>query len=97
MTWTLTARILPSNVPGTYDEQYRKIWGGLYDIVSQGDALRIFDWVELDLSATFVGVISEGEPPPEVVEQLKGIHEFMGNVKLDEEQVVFALRMVNPI
>src|ERR1700674_721640 len=104
MTWTLAARIpitqedrknaTKPEYKGTSDQQFIDIWGGLNAIaLSQFGMLqlRLFDWVEFDLSATFVGVISEEEPAQQVVERLKGVHEFMGNVDLDEKQVAFAL------
>ena len=40
-----------------------------------------------------LGIISEEEPTPEVAEQLKGVHEFLGNVQLDEGQVAYAMFM----
>lgn len=106
MTWTLAARIPISeeereNVSnpeyvGVSDKPFMDIYGGLLAIALRG-TFKLFDWVEFDLSATYIGVLSSETPPQEMVDQLKAVHPLMGNVELDEKQVALALAMAeNP-
>ena len=100
--WTLTARIWISDEDrenagnpqheSTFDEQADDIQEGLRSIaLLYPDMLGLFDWVESDLSAGYIGVISGQEPPLEVVILLHSVSESLGNVQLDENQIAYAL------
>lgn len=101
MSWVIAARIpiteqeqdSPEHV-GQEGKTYIEIYSGLRTIaLSHNGMFQIFEWVEPDVTATYIGLICNEPPLEDTVRDIKAVHPFIGNVELNDDQMKLAVHM----